>query len=279
MIAVKIEFCILTLLTCFKDFFDNIVIASSFCSHDLSHIFIPPLMKAKFLIFFLLFSGTLMSQKNQKTLDLKGYFGYATHSGFDYFDEEWPDSGFIREKIHELGNPVIAVKFDRNVFFQEISISDLRFRQSIHQWNRSDSEKSIRFTSAEIDDELIELNFRFLYELGFRFLPDSKIAPSFSAGIEPFVSYVGILPTYPPFFPVHNTRIGTNLYVIPRITYELSPRLYFDLSVPISLFQAYWNRELYSNPALTFEEQRTRYFNGSIINGDFQIRMGLGVRI
>jgi hypothetical protein len=74
-------------------------------------------------------------------------------------------------------------------------------------------------------------------------------------------------------------RLGTTIYLIPRVIFELNSKLFIDLNVPFGIFKAYWNRELYLDPSLSLEGQRSQDLESDFLNNQYMIRLGVGLKL
>jgi hypothetical protein len=237
-------------------------------------------MKTYLLLVLYAFGTPFVAGQNQQSpWVVKAYYPFESYSKYDYYEEDLTTDAIFREQLYSLGNFVLALSFTNGKIYQELALSDFGFKRSVYQEIQIEPDHPYTLTSAKIGDETLSADMRILYEIGYNNQSEKKLKPLISAGIEPFFTYFQIEPVLPTNFPVHSMRLGTTIYLIPRVIFELNSKLFIDLNVPFGIFKAYWNRELYLDPSLSLEGQRSHDLESDFLNNQYMIRLGVGLKL
>lgn len=80
-------------------------------------------------------------------------------------------------------------------------------------------------------------------------------------------------------FPQSTTYIGLKGFVIPRLSYSVSQKLYVDLNMPVCAMDFYAQMDKNKNPTLPVKEQSNTTQNFELMPEFFSLRLGVGLRI
>lgn len=236
-------------------------------------------MKNLLLVLVTLMPLFSYSQKKANEFDLKIYTAFEHYILNEYeLLDPYHQSIFV-ERDFSFGNFSIAFPFHTKNFGHEISISAIKFKRNDYKEIEYDDNSHPSYSLESFKSENNELLLRGMYELKFKNKSKKKFLPQIGLGIEPFILYTERIPMIPTVFPIFSLSLGATVYVIPRISYALSDKVYLDFNIPFGLCQYIWNFEKHLNPAMTLEEQRKSQSDLDFLNSTFQIRFGIGVRI
>lgn len=124
------------------------------------------------------------------------------------------------------------------------------------------------------------------FNIGFRY--DYNILLSNKE--DPFSIYMGASAS-PSFTSITNepkvsssykrTQIGTSIYVgvVPRVIWKVSSKLFFDLNVPVNLYELSYKWQKIHNPSLPIEQQSNGGFESTFMPKNYEVRLGVGVML
>jgi len=128
-------------------------------------------------------------------------------------------------------------------------------------------------------DELIttSISARYEYILNFNKLKKTKFIPSLGFAINPYFGQFHYSPGAQNDYQTSEKYIGAKVFVTPRITYHISQKVFFDLNVPICIFDTYFQTYKDENPTLSVHEQKTNTLNFEEFPKMFNLRIGIGI--
>jgi hypothetical protein len=163
-------------------------------------------------------------------------------------------------------------------------------KKNFHEIELTDFMLGITGKNEEIDtagngqpiygDELItkSISARYEYILNFNKLKNTKFIPSLGFAINPYFGQFHYSPGAPNDFQTSEKYIGAKVFVTPRIMYNLSQKVFFDLNIPVCLFDMYFQSYKDENPTLSIEEQKTNTLNFYEFPKLFSLRVGVGIK-
>jgi hypothetical protein len=100
---------------------------------------------------------------------------------------------------------------------------------------------------------------------------------SVGAGVNPYFVAVENIPTTPiAAYPSSRKWYGSTLNFTPRVTYDLTERLYLDLSVPVKVFDYRFQKEHVENPNIPLRQQVNLTQQVIFFERAYTIRFGVG---
>jgi hypothetical protein len=125
------------------------------------------------------------------------------------------------------------------------------------------------------------LTMKMSLRFGYNFLLNASENNQFYLGIstEPVLSYSHIQPYSSAYFPDSKFEIFNIVSLMPRFIKNINKKLFFDVNLPISIFSTKFWYEAWQNPILPTYQQRKSVFEAAFIPRNFQLRMGVGMRI
>jgi hypothetical protein len=106
-----------------------------------------------------------------------------------------------------------------------------------------------------------------------------RLAPSVGLGAAPYFHHVRGVPTTSSAFPYRNTVFGLSGLLIPRVTYNVTSRLYLDINVPITILDLHHQSNKVSNPAVPVSKRTNSLTRFDMLQLEpITVRIGLGIR-
>lgn len=126
-----------------------------------------------------------------------------------------------------------------------------------------------------------ETNIALRYEYIFNFMKkkNSRWMPALGLGLMPYFQRSSFVPALATSFPATTTSLGAKGWIIPRITYAISSKLFVDLNVPLCITDAniQWSNQ--NNPNLNVKEQKSETSNFEGAPQHYSIRLGIGLKV
>ena len=120
---------------------------------------------------------------------------------------------------------------------------------------------------------------RYEYIRTFAKKQNSRFMPSLGFAIMPYYQRAHFTPIMSTFYANITTYVGAKGFLIPRINYSLSKRVYLDLNVPVCVVDAHVAMQRAQDPTLPAARQKSSTTNIDIPSEFFSLRLGVGVRI
>jgi len=162
-------------------------------------------------------------------------------------------------------------------------------KNNFHEVELTDFSLGITGNNKEIDtasngqpiysDELIttSISARYEYILNFNKIKNTKFIPSLGFAINPYFGQFHYSPGAQNEFQTSEQYFGAKVFVTPRITYHISPKIFFDLNIPICILESYYQSYKDESPTLPIHEQKTNTLNFEEFPKVFSVRVGVGI--
>lgn len=158
--------------------------------------------------------------------------------------------------------PSFAFFLKKERFYTEIGLSDWYVQT--------------RSGGLDIDEKLINIGLRF--EQGWKI--GKKIKPLqvyLGAGVQPYIQDYKLEARTSSDLEVISTAVGVQIQFIPKLTYQYPTGWFIDVSLPIVLFDSYFDSNLAKSPNFTIRlNQRNWVFNTDILSRNIILRFGVG---
>ncbi|RYD55664.1 MAG: hypothetical protein EOP56_15210 [Sphingobacteriales bacterium] len=108
---------------------------------------------------------------------------------------------------------------------------------------------------------------------------NSKLAPAIGLGAAPYFYHTRGIPTASSHFPYRNSSFGFSGLLIPRVTYNVTTRLYLDVNIPITILDMDHRSNKFSDPTLPVAQRTSSLTSFNMLPSQpFTARIGLGIR-
>lgn len=163
-----------------------------------------------------------------------------------------------RNGTYQIFHPTFAVQLtDKKNNIHEIELTDLNFSSG----------------------PMILASVRYDYIINFNKKKDCKFIPSLGFGINPYYFQLNKNPENETQFSESYKYFGSRVFVTPALTYNLSPKFFLNLNIPVCLFDAYYKSYQSSDPAISIDERTKNNFNfGAASPYYFSARIGIGLK-
>lgn len=105
----------------------------------------------------------------------------------------------------------------------------------------------------------------------------SRILPMIGIAGAPYYLRSSFIPYTTTNVPYKNTSMGLNIYIVPRIVYNISSRFYLDLNIPVTTLDFHYESVTEQNPTVT--HQVYSQSGMEIFPSIYSVRVGLGLRL
>lgn len=183
-------------------------------------------------------------------------------------------------KTFTLLHPTVAVQWkNKKGKNREIELTTLSFKhEDQYMKYSSDSMSVVAITSG---NKVSTASIGLRYECTFlQTTPkSSKTLFSFAYAVNPFVKIIHTVPYTSSSYPTSNTSLGLNAFLVPRMNYNLSSKLFVDFNLPINLFSTYMLHSRNSDPSIQVADQSNSSFNFDALSNVLSARIGLGIKL
>jgi len=124
-----------------------------------------------------------------------------------------------------------------------------------------------------------DIAFRYEYIVNFKKSETRKLVPSVGVGGNPYYRLYKYQPKVSSEFPASQQDIGLGIFVAPRLTYYMSSRIFFDINIPVCLFDFNFLVNKQDNPFLELSERTTSEFNIDMFPKILSGRVGVGLKL
>ena len=178
-------------------------------------------------------------------------------------------------------NPTIAFNWKgRKSNYNELELTTISLNKNYDETTVSNTSSSA-LPSPISGTKVISSMVSIRYEYIFIFLKGSasRVIPSLGCAINPFYEHLKKNPLTTQAFPTTIVNFGSNGFLVPRATYYFSTKCFFDINIPIELFNLNNSASKVSNPQIPIKSQRTSDWNFHLLPEFFSLRLGLGIKI
>jgi len=123
------------------------------------------------------------------------------------------------------------------------------------------------------------LSFRYEYTMSFKTDDAAKMEFSLGFGINPHFSARKLESFTPTVFNSNQRTFGFRTFVIPRLSYFLTSKLFLDLNIPIAVTDMGFTRAQNFNPVIPEQQQTISNFNLQALPRVITCRIGVGLRL
>jgi hypothetical protein len=237
------------------------------------------------ILFFFLFSLNYNGWTQNTNLNYKSALKVYNLSSYEKSVKDKDDKSafFFRNTNTESQflHPTIAFQWNSSVNnFHELELTNFILKKSETLTEvLTDSTGQRRYVTAGDDLITTLISLRYEFILNLMKSKEKKWVPSFGFGASPYLHNVYDYPLTPTRFPVSDTYFGIRTFIIPRLTYYMSPKFFLDLNIPVCIFDTYYNLERTENPMLPVAERKNTTYNYEFLPGIFSGRLGVGLKL
>jgi hypothetical protein len=183
--------------------------------------------------------------------------------------------------IHEKNNfttvkPSFAFQWrNKQKDYHEIELISFQF----DKYNQFESDAQNGFITKDnlVHEKNISLRYEYIFSLNKK--ENVKLMPAIGLGINPFFYQMNTQARISNVFPTNNVIVGTRIFLIPRLVYNLNKRFYLDVNTPINVSELNYQFQKVDNPSYNINERTSFTGNYYSFPAYFSGRIGLGFRI
>lgn len=237
----------------------------------------------KYNLFIYCFLISSLSFAQNKSLEYNRYLKIYNLLSYQKSTDSWLDSSNRYNSSHttlKIFHPTIAYGWrgkNQNINELELktlfinNVDDLKTSTKISNgMNMSTSGEKV-FSSS--------LSLRYEYIINLIKSSTCKFAPSVGLSINPYYSSYNIKPHTTLTFPSSDFDIGAKGFIIPRLIYKYSSKCFFDLNIPLAIFDANQDFLKVRNPAIPVSSQRISTSSFDLMPKQFSLRLGFGIKL
>ncbi len=209
---------------------------------------------------------------------------YNLASFEEYTNSTDPENGYstlfsFNTRKLDILHPTIAFQWSnkkRNFHEVELTRFTLGNVASISQSQNVNSN-----TTQLLDSErttTIDISLRYEYILNFRKGQDKKMIPSLGFAINPYCNNIVTRPQVSTSFPTSSWHLGARIFVVPRLNFSLSSRIFLDVNIPICLMDNYQLRNKYDSPIVSLDNRITYSNLIDFMPKMYSLRIGFGFK-
>lgn len=240
-------------------------------------------MKSPLLILSGLISFSSFAQKQSSeyshSIKLYNTLNYAEHNSVTYLQSPYYQKE-SRKNLQVL-HPSVAYQWSnakRN--FHEIELSALSINRRHTEIGLYDSLSSSgqMVEDGVFVDTRIGLKYEYIFSLNKK--KNARLSPSLGIGVNPYFERTAYKrPMISSSFSGNETEFGLRTFLIPRLCYHISSRVYLDLNVPLCLTNFSVRSQRQVNPSLPSGLTDNGVINFEAGPNYFSARIGLGIKI
>ncbi len=237
-------------------------------------------MKNKLILTFGLFL-TFESFAQNSNLDFRHSIKLYNLSSFTTGSEKTVGDVTIHKSssLLQVFAPTIAYALTtKKKNFHEIELNGFAFNQQMDATRVQ--EGNVEFapiSGAMVITSKFSMRYEFIMNLFKK--SQSPLITSLGFAFNPYFNSVKTEPANSNSFPTKTQIIGGRGFLIPRLTYHVKSKCYFDLNLPIALFQAENKAYTVENPMYRAQQQKTKSSSLEALPSFLSLRIGVGVKI
>jgi hypothetical protein len=124
-----------------------------------------------------------------------------------------------------------------------------------------------------------DIAFRYEYIVNFKKSETRKLVPSIGFGGSPYYRLYKYQPEVSSEFPASQQDVGLSVFVTPRLNYYLSSRIFFDINIPVCLFDFNYQINKQDNPELEVSLRTSSEINIDMFPKILSGRIGIGLKL
>lgn len=199
------------------------------------------------------------------------------------YSESQKEDVFLRttESNLRIFHPTFAYRREqRKGRYHEFELTELHF------FAREESAQPVTAQTGapgavQEGEQVIRLAFSVRYEYQMSIGYDEEKSWDFSVGlgINPYYFFQDVMPSVTTDFPERLHITGARLFAVPRFIWNLSPRMFLDVNLPICLSEFRHRYHYDESPTIPVGERGTAVTEFSTLPALFSGRIGLGFKL
>jgi hypothetical protein len=212
-----------------------------------------------------------MKLYNLTSWEKQEYLVPGHDTGYSYFNKERNLSFF---------HPTIAFQWKtKKNNFREIELTKLEFgkHRLINESIDNNDTTAVPNAMWNINQITAAIEIRLEYTLNLFKSRNWKLVPSVGFALSPYYNQTKTSYTAPSKFSAITHNTGAKMFVIPRITYYFTPKIFLDVNLPISPYIFNYRHTIYSEPDA--QNKSNSRFDIETNENFFHGRIGIGIKL
>ena len=249
--------------------------------------FRPP--KWIFLFALTILAAQLFGQNTNKSTQSKPVYRYGLKAYLNVSHENkidtYTDNVLYRttettQKTTDFSPTIGFSKNKKKGKFYEISFTHFNFnKDDAVTYHRIDTANTIDIPSRGAKNFTAHVGLRYEWDFPVFYEKLGRFQPYIGISTDPSVYFLKSDPYTSATFPTTIAEANNTISLIPRLVFNASSRLFFDINLPVSVFSTSVSYRYYGNPILTTYARRTTELSSQFLPTQFNMRLGVGYRI
>jgi hypothetical protein len=180
----------------------------------------------------------------------------------------------------DIFHPTFAYQWsNKKEDFHEIELTRFSLSNTVFGAQSQMGNSNSTMLSGSERMRTIDISVRYEYIRNFRKGLDKKMLPSLGFAINPYCNHIVTQPIVSTSFPTSSWHLGARMFVVPRLNFTLSKRIFLDINIPICIVDNYQLRNKYANPAIPLDNRITYSNLFELLPRVYSIRFGVGFKL
>lgn len=186
---------------------------------------------------------------------------------------------FVNTTLQILG-PTIAFQWKNNKNnFHEIELTNMMLGKTGTNTGIVNNAANTGQAISGTDVTTTALSVRYEYILNFNKSKDRRLVPGIGFGANPYFRKNSYVPKVSSSFPTSEMSYGMRGFLTPRISWFATSKLFFDVNIPICLFDTFYLIDNVDAPTLPERDRTVTSFNSLQFPRIFSGRLGVGLKL
>ena len=206
----------------------------------------------------------------QKAIKLNTHFQYQSVEAIWKYNTDGTIVSIEENTLSIMPLPSISFLNSKGNF-QELGLSKLGYEIDKNQAILIDN--SIRAV-----EKISTFGIGFRYDYNFALSNNTKAIKPY-LGVSTSLGYINEInePKITSTFKSNENKLISNIGIVPRLIWSLSPIVFLDLNIPINVLQVEYSHYRIHNPSLPLEQQKNSNTEATFFPINYEVRLGLGV--
>jgi hypothetical protein len=179
-----------------------------------------------------------------------------------------------------LLHPALAFQWrSKKNNFHEIELTELKWDNTAT--SSVITNDSIKLWALAGDESVthcaVAARYEYILMLGKK--KERKLVPAIGFAGSPYYSSYRFSPEVSASFPQSRQDIGLRAFVVPRLTWYVKDRIFFDLNLPVCIANLNYSEEKSEDPALPSTRHDVQLIDMRVLPKYFSARIGIGIKI
>lgn len=217
-----------------------------------------------------------IEQKTAKSVQLKLY-NIASYADYPLLTSAKNYPSYTRIKSTDIIHPAFAINFGNKAGNRhELELTSLAVKKFDNK-TVLDSPLLITTNGSLVYETNIAVRYEYIINLNKK--AGAKFVPAIGLAASPYYTRYNYVPYVTSTYPVRETFIGLRTFVVPRINYNISKRIFLDLNIPVCITDVQGSYHKEQNPTLSTDAQVRNTGNFDAVPKYFSLRLGVGVKL